>query len=160
LCRAGSNFRSRSSTTREAASRHAAGLLIRDLDHVSRIDGGHNLVITRDDLAAAVRSTTNYRGASCTIAIDASTGNRIDDPVSLTAALPTPADGRLGQVHPFLRRISRATRGVRSHPLRNASFHYARDVMWRLGAFVASALGALVLVGSVSAKAEFDARTL
>jgi ABC-type branched-subunit amino acid transport system substrate-binding protein len=62
----------------------AAGLLIRELDRVSRIDGGHNLVISRDDLAAAVRSTTSYRGVSCTIAIDASTGNRIDDPVALS----------------------------------------------------------------------------
>ena len=62
----------------------AAGLLIRDLDRVSTVDGGHNLVISRDDLATAVRSTTNYGGVSCTIAIDASTGNRIDDPVALS----------------------------------------------------------------------------
>jgi len=62
----------------------AAGLLIRTLDRVSTIDGGHDLVINRDDLASAVRSTTNYRGVSCTIAIDASTGNRIDDPVALS----------------------------------------------------------------------------
>jgi hypothetical protein len=40
-------------------------------------------VIDRGDLAAAVRSTTSYGGVSGFVAIDASTGNRIDDPVAL-----------------------------------------------------------------------------
>jgi len=35
------------------------------------------------DLAAAVRGTTDDRGVSCFVAIDASTADRIDDPVAL-----------------------------------------------------------------------------
>jgi hypothetical protein len=61
----------------------AAGLLIRDLDRVATFDAAHELVMNRGDLAAAVRGTTSYRGVSCFVAIDASTGNRIDDPVAL-----------------------------------------------------------------------------
>jgi len=61
----------------------AATLLIRDLQRVSRIDSLHNLVVSREDLATMVRSTTGFQGVSCTVTIDASTGNRIDDPIAL-----------------------------------------------------------------------------
>src|SRR5262249_26874312 len=62
----------------------AAGLLVRDLQRVSTIDANHDLVIQRGSLANAVRSTTNYQGVSCTVSIDASTGDRINDPTALT----------------------------------------------------------------------------
>jgi ABC-type branched-subunit amino acid transport system substrate-binding protein len=62
----------------------AAGLLIRDLKNVSSIDGSGNLVVDRTGLAQAVRGTTKYRGVSCTITLDAATGNRLDDPTELS----------------------------------------------------------------------------
>jgi len=61
----------------------AAGLLLGDLDSVSSLDAAHDLIVNRRELAASVRSTTDYPGVSCTVAIDARTGNRIDDPAAL-----------------------------------------------------------------------------
>jgi len=60
----------------------AASLLLSDLQKVSKIVNG-NLVIDRAALANAVRNTTNYQGVSCTITIDPTTGNRIDDQAAL-----------------------------------------------------------------------------
>jgi len=40
-------------------------------------------VIDRAALANAVRNTTNYQGVSCTITIDPTTGNRINDQAAL-----------------------------------------------------------------------------
>jgi len=60
----------------------AASLLLRDLQQVSRVVNG-NLVIDRAALASAVRNTTNFQGATCTITLDPSTGNRVDDPAAL-----------------------------------------------------------------------------
>lgn len=60
----------------------AASLLLKDLQRVSRVVHG-NLMINRASLASAVRTTTNYRGVTCTISLDPSTGNRINDPASL-----------------------------------------------------------------------------
>jgi ABC-type branched-subunit amino acid transport system substrate-binding protein len=62
----------------------AAGLLIRDLQRVSTINADHDLVIQRETLATAVRATTSYQGVSCTVSIDANTGNRVNDPTALT----------------------------------------------------------------------------
>lgn len=56
----------------------AASLLLNRLQQVSRIVNG-NLVIDRAVLASAVRNTTNFQGVSCTVTLDPSTGNRIDD---------------------------------------------------------------------------------
>ena len=60
----------------------AASLLLSDLQKVSKIVNG-NLVISRAALANAVRNTTNYQGVSCTITLDPSTGDRVNDPASL-----------------------------------------------------------------------------
>ena len=60
----------------------AASLLLRDLQQVSRIVNDH-LVIDRAALASAVRNTTNFQGVTCTITLDPSTGNRVDDPSAL-----------------------------------------------------------------------------
>jgi ABC-type branched-subunit amino acid transport system substrate-binding protein len=67
----------------------AAGLLIRDLQTTSSMDGGGNLVIDRAALAEAVRGTTRYQGVTCTVTLDPTTGYRIDDP----AAVPRCAGG-------------------------------------------------------------------
>jgi ABC-type branched-subunit amino acid transport system substrate-binding protein len=56
----------------------AASLLLNRLQQVSRIVNG-NLVIDRAALASAVRNTTNFQGVSCTITLDPSTGNRINN---------------------------------------------------------------------------------
>jgi ABC-type branched-subunit amino acid transport system substrate-binding protein len=56
----------------------AASLLLSRLQQVSRIVNG-NLVINRAALASAVRNTTNFQGVSCTITLDALTGNRADN---------------------------------------------------------------------------------
>lgn len=56
----------------------AAGLLIQDVASVSSLDRG-SLVISRAALAHAVRTTTAYAGATCTVAIDPSSGNRVND---------------------------------------------------------------------------------
>jgi ABC-type branched-subunit amino acid transport system substrate-binding protein len=61
----------------------AASLLIRDLEQVSRIANG-NLVIDRAALANAVRNTTKFQGVSCTITLDAATGDRLNDPTALS----------------------------------------------------------------------------
>jgi ABC-type branched-subunit amino acid transport system substrate-binding protein len=61
----------------------AASLLIRDLQNTSNIDVSGNLVINRAALAQAVRNTTNYQGATCTITLDA-TGYRLNDPTALS----------------------------------------------------------------------------
>ena len=48
---------------------------------VFQTDG--NLVIERKALAKAVRSTTDFDGVTCTITLDAASGNRLDDQASL-----------------------------------------------------------------------------
>ena len=60
----------------------AASLLLSDLRKLSRIVNG-NLVIDQAALTKAVRNTTNYQGVTCTVTLDPSTGNRVDDPTSL-----------------------------------------------------------------------------
>jgi ABC-type branched-subunit amino acid transport system substrate-binding protein len=60
----------------------AASLLLRRLQQVSRIING-NLVVNRAALATAVRDTSYYRGVTCTISLDPTTGNRINDPDTL-----------------------------------------------------------------------------
>jgi ABC-type branched-subunit amino acid transport system substrate-binding protein len=62
----------------------AASLLIRDLQQVSTVDVGGKLLVNRAALAHAVRNTTSYRGVSCTLTLDPSTGNRLDDPLALS----------------------------------------------------------------------------
>jgi ABC-type branched-subunit amino acid transport system substrate-binding protein len=62
----------------------AASLLIRSLQQVSTMDGGSNLVIDRAALAHAVRSTTKFAGVTCRITVDPATGNRVNDPASLS----------------------------------------------------------------------------
>jgi len=61
----------------------AAGLLIRNLQKVSSLDGSGRLVVDRAALAAAVRATTKYQGVTCTVTLDPATGNRVDDPDQL-----------------------------------------------------------------------------
>ena len=61
----------------------ATSLLLGDLSKVSTIVKG-NLVIDRAALANAVRNTSNYQGVTCTVTLDPSTGNRVNDPASLT----------------------------------------------------------------------------
>ncbi|HEV8103169.1 MAG TPA: hypothetical protein VGP69_05480 [Gaiellaceae bacterium] len=60
----------------------ATSLLLGDLQKVSKIVNG-NLVIDQAALASAVRNTTNYQGVTCSITLDPSTGNRVNDPASL-----------------------------------------------------------------------------
>jgi ABC-type branched-subunit amino acid transport system substrate-binding protein len=60
----------------------AASLLLRHLQQVSRIVDG-NLVVDREALASAVRSTTKFQGVTCTITLDPLTGNRVNDPAAL-----------------------------------------------------------------------------
>jgi len=62
----------------------AANLLIRDLQQISTVDVGGKLAVNRAALAHAVRNTTTYQGVSCTIALDPSTGNRLNDPLALS----------------------------------------------------------------------------
>ncbi len=61
----------------------AASLLILRLQQVSRIEDG-NLVINRGALANAIRNTTHFQGVTCTLTLDPSTGNRINDPAAVT----------------------------------------------------------------------------
>ena len=61
----------------------AAGLLIRDLQTTSYLDGGGNLVIDRAALARTVRSTTQYQGVTCRVELDPATGYRVNDPAAL-----------------------------------------------------------------------------
>lgn len=61
----------------------AASLLLRDITNVSTIVNG-NLVIDRAALASAVRNTTNYQGVTCTVRLNPASGNRVNDPASLT----------------------------------------------------------------------------
>jgi ABC-type branched-subunit amino acid transport system substrate-binding protein len=62
----------------------ATSLLIRNLQNVSSIDSGRNLVVDKGALAQAVRSTTHYQGVSCRITLDPATGNRLNDPTALS----------------------------------------------------------------------------
>jgi len=62
----------------------AAGLLIRNLQNDSSIDGSGNLVINRAALAQAVRDTTKYQGVTCTITLVPATGYRLNDPTALS----------------------------------------------------------------------------
>ena len=61
----------------------AASLLVLRLQQVSRIEHG-SLVINRAALANAIRNTTHFEGVTCTVTLDPSTGNRINDPAALT----------------------------------------------------------------------------
>jgi ABC-type branched-subunit amino acid transport system substrate-binding protein len=61
----------------------AAKLLIRSIRITSWVDRNGNLIVNRAALAYAVRHTTNLPGVTCTISIDPTTGNRINDPKSL-----------------------------------------------------------------------------
>jgi ABC-type branched-subunit amino acid transport system substrate-binding protein len=61
----------------------AAGVLIRDLQKVAGVDRRGDLVLLRPLLARAVRHTIDYVGVTCTITLDPTTGNRIDDPRAL-----------------------------------------------------------------------------
>ena len=54
-------------------------LLLDRIGQVGSLNGNGSLSVDRAALAAAVRNTTNYTGVSCTITLDPSTGNRIDD---------------------------------------------------------------------------------
>lgn len=55
----------------------AALLLLTRIEQVSIVDGGGNLVVNRDQLATAVRATTNYAGVTGMIALDAN-GTRLN----------------------------------------------------------------------------------
>jgi hypothetical protein len=61
----------------------AANLLLNRLQQVSKPDAAGDLVIGRAVLAAAVQNTTNFTGVSCTITLDPTTGNRVNDPAAL-----------------------------------------------------------------------------
>ena len=61
----------------------AAGLLISDLQKVSRVNAAGQLVVGRAALARAVRTTAGYPGVSCSITLDPTTGNRRDEPDAL-----------------------------------------------------------------------------
>jgi ABC-type branched-subunit amino acid transport system substrate-binding protein len=56
-------------------------LLLRRIHEVAKLDRG-SLVIDRAALAAAVRSTTDFRGVSCSITLKPN-GNRVNDPAAL-----------------------------------------------------------------------------
>jgi ABC-type branched-subunit amino acid transport system substrate-binding protein len=60
----------------------AATLLLDRLHHVSKKVHG-DLVINRAKLARAIRQTTNFKGVTCTITLDPSTGDRLSDPAAL-----------------------------------------------------------------------------
>jgi ABC-type branched-subunit amino acid transport system substrate-binding protein len=62
----------------------AAGLLIRNLQNTSSIGGSGDLIVDRTALARAVRGTARYQGVSCTITLDPATGNRLNDPTTLS----------------------------------------------------------------------------
>lgn len=55
----------------------AAMLLLTRIEQVSTVDGGGNLVIDREQLATAVRTTTNYAGITGMIALDVN-GTRLN----------------------------------------------------------------------------------
>lgn len=61
----------------------ATGLLIRNLQNVSSVDGNGNLVISRAALAESVRHTTKYQGITCTTTLDQATGYRVNDPTAI-----------------------------------------------------------------------------
>jgi ABC-type branched-subunit amino acid transport system substrate-binding protein len=56
----------------------ATMLLLDRIGQIATANGNGSLSIDRTALAAAVRGTTDYVGVSCTITLDAATGNRID----------------------------------------------------------------------------------
>jgi ABC-type branched-subunit amino acid transport system substrate-binding protein len=60
----------------------ATVLLLQRLHEVGTIDRG-SLVVDRAALASAVRHTVGFRGVSCTITLDPTTGNRINDAAAL-----------------------------------------------------------------------------
>jgi hypothetical protein len=53
-------------------------VLLHDLRRASRVDNGR-LIVDRVALARTVRHTVGLPGASCTISLDPSTGNRINE---------------------------------------------------------------------------------
>ena len=61
----------------------AASLLLNRLQQVSRLVNG-NLVISREALASAIRNTTKFQGVSCTVTLELSTGNRVNDSAALS----------------------------------------------------------------------------
>ena len=61
----------------------AAKMLIRSIRITSWIDRNGNLIVSRAALAYALRHTTNLPGVTCTVTINPTTGNRINDPKSL-----------------------------------------------------------------------------
>ena len=71
----------------------AANLLLRRVHQVSRKVHG-NLVIDRSELARAVRQTVNFKGVTCSITLDPSTGDRVSDPAALDRC--SEADGDKG----------------------------------------------------------------
>ena len=60
----------------------AASLLLRRLQQRSEIVD-RSLVVSRAELASAVRRTTKFQGVTCTVALDPQTGNRVNDPAAL-----------------------------------------------------------------------------
>jgi len=67
----------------------AAMLLLTRIDEVATVDGEGDLVIDRSALAAAVRATTDFRGVTCDITLDAG-GTRVPDPDDLAPCDNTP----------------------------------------------------------------------
>ncbi len=61
----------------------AAKMLIRSLEDTAWVDRSGNLVVDRAALARSVRHTKGLRGITCTVTIDPSTGNRVNDPKAL-----------------------------------------------------------------------------
>jgi ABC-type branched-subunit amino acid transport system substrate-binding protein len=60
----------------------ATNVLLATIRRSSRIDH-HNLVIDRAALASAVRATHGFRGVTCTVSFDPTTGFRVDDAAAL-----------------------------------------------------------------------------
>jgi ABC-type branched-subunit amino acid transport system substrate-binding protein len=62
----------------------AAAIVLDDIAGASRIDAKGDLVIDRAALARAVRTTSGYRGVTCSVTID-SGGDRVDDGAAINA---------------------------------------------------------------------------
>jgi len=88
---------------------NAANLLINRLTRTAIVTDG-NLVIDRAVLAQSVRATTRFHGASCTVTLDPTTGNRVNDPAALSRCA---RDGA-----PITARTSETLRGTGSRSRR------------------------------------------